>query len=145
MKTTYSFLLLIILLASGCDSTEIVSTKKLTDGFCIVSNDQVILNHYNIEYYDYSTHLIYMKNNMSFDDDIEIMETFTVTANGEDIYSGQTLPSYSSFMPSGPVIYTHPTFYGDHIIAIGFIQITDTLGNTTPDPREDERIVEALN
>lgn len=144
MKTTTAILFIIAVLLTGCNKDEIDFNKSLTDGLCIVSNDEVVLNHNDFEYYDYSTHLIYLKNNKSFADDIEGIGGFTVYANGDEIYSGQTFPGYSSFLPSGPVIATHPSFYSDNIVSIGFILKLDTLGNFLPDPREDERIVDAL-
>lgn len=144
MKTTSAFLFFIAILFVGCEKNEIDFYKELPDGFCIVANEKVVLNHNDIEYYDYSTHLIYMKENKSFVADIESIGAFTVFADRMQIYKGQTVPGYSSFLPSGPVIATHPSFYGDNIISIGFIQILDSLGNVLPDPREDERIVEAL-
>ncbi len=144
MKITITILFFIAVLLTGCDKNEIDFNEELTDGFCMVSNDKVILNHNGIEYYDYSTHLIYMKNNVSFAEEIENIGDFKVFADKEEIYSGQTFPGFSSFLPSGPVISTHPSGYGDYITSIGFIIITDTLGNYLPDPREDERIVKAL-
>lgn len=145
MKTTITILFVVAVLFVGCDNTEIDFNKNLTDGFCIVSNDKVVLNHNDFEYYDYSTHLIYLKDNKSFTDDIEGIGDFTVYANGEEIYSGQTQPGYSSYLPFGSVIMnTHPSFYADYLIPISFLSISDTLGNVSPDPRQDERIVNAL-
>ncbi len=144
MKTTITILFVIAVLLIGCDKNEIDIDKKLTDGFCIVSNDRVILNHNDFEYYDFSAHLIYLENNKSFANVIEGIGGFTVYANRNEIYSGQTLPMYSSFLHAGPVIRSHPSFYGDYIIPIDFIQKIDSLGNIIPDPRENERIVDAL-
>ncbi len=140
MRTINSFLLFIVFLAISCEKNK---TDSL-DGFCIVSNNKVVISHNDFEYYDYSSHLIYMNNNKSFANDISEIGAFTVYADGIEIYSGQLLPMYSSFLPSGPVIRSQPSFYGDYIIPIGFIQIIDSLGNAIPDPREDVRIVEAL-
>lgn len=146
MKTTTTFLFVITVLLTGCDKNETNFNEKFTDGFCIVVNDEVILNHNDINYYDYSTHLIYLKDNKSFADDIEGIGSFKVYANGDEIYSGQTQPAYSSFLPFGSVVInTHPSFFADYLIPISFIQIIDTLGNSLPDPRKDERIVESLN
>lgn len=144
MRTTYTFLLFIVCLIISCEKNETDSIKELTDGFCIMSNDKVVMNHNDFEYYDYSTHLIYMYNNKSFTKDINEIGSFTVYADGVEIYSGQTLPMYSSILSSGPVIRSHPLFYRDYIIPIEFGQIIDSLGNVTPDPREDVRIIEAL-
>ena len=144
MKTTNSFLLFIIVLIIGCDKSEINSIKELTDGFCIVANDEIVLNHNDIEYYDYSNHLIYMKSKESFPSDIEEYGTFTVFADRVEIYSGQTFPPVFTILSSKPAIFANHSFYGDYIIHIKFMQKWDTLGNIFPDPREDIRIVEAL-
>lgn len=140
MRTINSFLFFIVFLTISCEKNN---TDSL-DGFCIVSNNNVVLSHNDFEYYDYSSHLIYMKNNKSFANDIEEIGRFTVYADGVEIYSGSTLTRASSFLPLGPVILTQPSSYGDYIIPIGFIQIFDSLGNVIPDPREDVRIIEAL-
>ena len=144
MKTSYTFLIIIAFFIFGCKKDVFNFNGEPTDGFCIVSNDKVILNQNDIEYYDYSAHLIYMKNNKSFAEEIEGIGDFKVFANKTEVYTGRIFPGYSSYLPSGPVICTHPSGYGDYITPINFIRIIDTSGNFLPDPREDERIVKAL-
>jgi len=144
MRIKLAFLIIIFIGFIGCEKDEIDFNEDLPDGFCIVSNDEVVLNHFDIEYYDCSSHLIYLKDNKSFADDIESIGDFKVFANREEIYSGRTYSGFSSFFPSGPYIPTDPSFYGDYIVPIGFNQITDTLGNSLDDLRGDERIVQAL-
>ena len=144
MKTTFAVVFFVAILFTACEYNKIEFNGELPDGFCIVANEKVILNHNDIEYYDYSTHLIYIKENKSFIDDIESIGAFTVYADRIQIYKGQTVPGYSSFLPSGPIISTHPSLYGDYIIPIEMIQRIDSLGNFLPDPREDERVVTAL-
>ena len=140
----YILIALLLVLTISCEKEELNIKGNLTDGFCIVLNDEVILNHNDFEYYDYSSHLIYLKNNSSFDYSEEESGGFQVYANKKEIYSGQVYPSYSSTFPSGPIIHTHPPLYDDNIVSIGFILYLDSLGNFLPDPREDERIVDAL-
>ena len=144
MKATFAIVLFVAILFTACEYNKIEFNGELPDGFCIVANEKVILNHNDIEYYDYSTHLIYIKENKSFIDDIESIGDFTVYADRIQIYKGQTVPGYSSFLPSGPIIPIHPSLYGDYIIPIGMIQRIDSLGNFLPDPREDKRVVAAL-
>ena len=43
MKTTNVFLLFFIFLIIGCEKNEVISDKNLTDGFCIVIDDKVVL------------------------------------------------------------------------------------------------------
>lgn len=134
-----------VFLTFGCEKDDTNSISDSLDGFCIMSNEELVLDHNDFEYYDYSSHLIYLNNNDSpFANDINDFGSFTVYADGVEIYSGQTFPMYSSFMPLGPVIRSQPSFYGDYIISIAFLQIIDSLGNLAPDPREDIRIIEAL-
>lgn len=144
MKTILTVLFIIAVLLTGCDKNELGINGKLTDGFCIVSNDKVVLNPADFDYYDFSAHLIYLKENKSFAGDMENIGTFKVFANREEVYSGQYHPAYSSSLPSGPVIETHPSLYGDYTVSIGRIMYLDSLGNFLPDPREDPRIVKAL-
>ncbi len=47
-------------------------------------------------------------------------------------------------MPQGPVVWTHPTFYEDNVIAIDQIHSYAMIVGTQADCREDPRIVEAL-
>lgn len=144
MRTSIACFFLLAFLTCSCEKTITDSPSGSTDGFCVVSDNRIILNHSDFEYYDISTHLIYLKDNKSFANVIEGIGGFSVYAGGDEIYSGQTLPGYSSFMPAGPVIHTHPSFYGDYIVPIGFIQITDTSGRSNADPRMDNRIIKAL-
>ncbi|MEZ5106835.1 MAG: hypothetical protein R2757_20185 [Draconibacterium sp.] len=144
MKKTLTFLFILTVSLISCEKDELDFEKELKDGFCIVVNDRVVLSYDDFEYYDYSTHLIYLKDNKSFVDDIESIGEFKVFADKKEIYVGQTVPGFHSFLPSGPIISTHPSGYGDYIIPIELIQIIDTLGNVTPDLREDERIINAL-
>ena len=147
IATNYTrlFFLLVLFFVAGCDKEDEIENKEnLTDGFCITSNGEVVLSHNDFEYYDYSAHLIYLKDNKSFVEDFENLGEFTVFANEVEIYSGESWPSYSSSMPFGPIINTHPSFYGDNVVSIGFMAYLDSLGNFLPDPREDEIIVGAL-
>nr|WP_321487394.1 hypothetical protein [uncultured Draconibacterium sp.] len=147
---TTLFFLLVLFVVTGCDKEddlnedEIEIKKNLTDGFCITSNGEVVLTHNDFEYYDCFAHLIYLNDNMSFVEDFENLGEFTVFAKEEEIYSGETWPLYLSSTPTGAIIRTLPSFYSDNIVPIGFVTYLDTLGNSVPDPRNDERIVDAL-
>lgn len=72
--------------------------------------------------------------------------SFIVYAKNEEIYTGSIWPAYSCSMPVGPFspfIY-YPLIYREYIIAIDYFQICDSPGNCPPDPRCDERIINAL-
>jgi hypothetical protein len=158
MKTAIIILSVLAGLLTGCNKTDLASIidtpdteplKELTDGFCLALRDTVVLNHLDFDYYDYSAHIVYLKDHMSFERDIQGNGgDFKVYANKEVIYSGQT---YLPFLPSLPrfpvVIQTWPSFYSDYLISIEYYDsfpLTDNLGNVLPDPRNDERIANAL-
>ena len=144
MKNKLTLLIIITVALISCEKDELDYNGEIKDGFCIVADDKVVLDHNDFEYYDYSSHLIYMKDSKSFVDDIESIGEFKIFANKKEIYTGQTVPGFHSFLLTGPIISTHPSGYGDYIIPIEFIKIIDTLGNVPTDLREDERIIEAL-
>lgn len=144
MRTINIFSALIAFLFMSCEKKEIDSINGLTDGFCIVVNDKVVLNHTSIDYYDFSEHKIYLRNDNSFLEGPILSEIFTVYADMDSVYSGHFLSSISSYLPTGAVIYTDPFLQKNNTISIGCIIITDEFGNTNIDPRSDSRIIEAL-
>lgn len=121
--------------------------NKITDGLCIQFGDLVIINHEEIDYYDFSTHMIYLKEPHDFLQNYnwEIANTpFTVYAQGEKIYKGILFPGWSSSMAFGPYI-DFPFYYPDYIIKICYrSNELFSAGNDTPDPRLDQRIIDAL-
>ena len=145
MKITHYIVFGVFFLIVGCEhTTEFRETSELTDGFCIVSNDVVLLNHHDIEYYDFSSHLIYLKEDQEWANELGDFGSFEVYALETPIYTAQFWPAYSSLLPSGPIVHTQPKFYNNNILAISFVGISDQDGNATVDPRTDERIITAL-
>jgi hypothetical protein len=143
MKKLLACFFILSIFITGCETDHFDFEGNLTDGLCIVSGDQVVFNHHDIDFYDYSSHLVYLKDNRTFDVKSP-GGALSIFACRKEIYKASIVPGYSSFMPSGPAVFTWPALYGDYIISIAFIQKYDTLGNVKPDPREDERIVRAL-
>ncbi len=146
MRTFFAGLILLILFTAGCENGG-NQIRPFEVGFIMKMNNQTVINFSDIDYYDFSTHMIYLKHDFSYfkEEELHDMDEFTVYADGEKIYTGHTFPGYYSHMPKGPVIQCDPNFYSDYIVPIGFINIIDTLGNPTPDPRGDPRIAAALN
>ena len=150
MRTLLTLLALILFMLTGCETAEDPvdqyrgSSGELTDGLCLLVGDQVVVNHNDIEYYDYGTHLIYLKDHMSCEKVLETATELKVYAGGEEIYTMTTQPGYSSFAPMGPVIWTAPSFYPENVIAIDLIESYELMIGTVTDPREDPRIVEVL-
>lgn len=135
------FVMAILVISYSCEKENASFTGEMTDGFCMKINDDHIINRYDIEYYDYSTHIVYLKaSDTVFDNPFNTIE-FKVYADFEEIYQGSTQSLISCSMVFGPTI--NP-FYPDFVISIGNNFIYDSTGQQSPDPREDERIIEAL-
>ncbi|MGW8315164.1 MAG: hypothetical protein ACWGNV_06155 [Bacteroidales bacterium] len=121
---------------------------ELTDGFCIAFGDSVFLNHEDIEYYDFSTHMVYLKEPLSlledqFNSEIANM-SFTVYALEEPVYTGSLWPAWYSSIPGGPFIQW-PSFYPAYLIRIEYMSMVfSTRPDTLSDPRDNPNITEAL-
>jgi len=143
MKTFFSILALIFLFAAGCERVELPVSG---DGFSMSIGDKVVLTSNDIDYYDLSTHFIYLKKSNTFLSQELVRDSFQIYANGEKIYKGVFHSWVMSSMPLGPAIYTPGLFYGDYLVPIVYGSYIDMDGNAVPesDPRSDPRIVEAL-
>jgi len=116
----------------------------LTDGFCLLANSRVVLNHYDIDYYDYGAHLIYLKSPDAFWEELNKPGTAAVYADSTRIYDLSFVSQVASYLPQGPVIWFPYIFYPEYTVRIGMAWINKPPGEDFNDPREDPRIVEAL-
>ncbi len=112
------------------------------DGFCLEINNDILYNSEVIDFYDFSSHLIYLKDGNNFT--LSDQGTFSVSVDAEKIYSGGVYPLYSSYLPVGPYIQCCPSFYNDYIIPVSFRSYTNSEGITNEDPRSDPKIIESL-
>lgn len=137
-------LILIAIFSIGCNNDEELNIEdRLSEGFHIVIGDKVVIGPDDIDYYDYSTHLIYLKEPNKFSDNLKNYDGITVYADGDKIYNGNIYQQYSSYLPTGAIL-NYPLYYGDYNLNIGFGPLYDSLGNPTVDPRDNARIVDAL-
>lgn len=134
-----AFLFLLLLLACERDDLPVSG-----EGLSMVVGNQVLLTAEDIDYYDLSTHFIYLKGSTSFLQENMYRDSFSMYANGEKIYAGVILSHVSSWKPEGAVIYMPAIFYADYILPIGFNRFISQSGTETKDLRKDQRIVEAL-
>lgn len=144
MKTFLPFVALLLVLLFGCDQDQ-DEFRVTGEGLSMMINDKVVLTAKDIDYYDLSTHFIYLKGTNSFLNDKLIRDSFQIYANGEKIYSGVFRSIASSSFPIGPEIYTTQIFYGNYVLPIEYGYWIDDSGKITPpDPRSDARIIDAL-
>ena len=150
MRRAIAPLILLLFVLAGCEKEMDLANRlpesnlELTDGYCLVAGDQVVVNHRDISYYDYGAHLLYLKSHRSSAEFLEEAGSLTVYAGGKEIYTVNTHPGYSSYMPWGPFIWTFPNFYEDYIIAIDLMATLTGFMEEGSDSREDPRIVKAL-
>lgn len=133
----------VLFLVCGCERDELAVSGS---GLSITVDDKVVLTAKDIDYYDLSTHFIYLKGPNSFLNDKLVRDSFQIYANDEKIYSGVFHSWVMSSMPLGPAIYTPSLFYGDYLVPITYGSYFNQAGEKVPkvDPRNDSRIVSAL-
>jgi hypothetical protein len=143
------FILLVFMLA-GCEIEKdpvvepLDPSLHLTAGFCLLKNSRVVLNHYDIDYYDYSAHLIYLKDPGAFEEKFIGPGSGAICADSTWIYDLTFVSHAASYFPQGPVIWWPFFFYAADIIHIDQAWESLSMLAGGSDPREDPRIEEAL-
>lgn len=125
----------IILTLTSCENLF----NNSTDEYLFKADNGLDYKYSDFELYDSSTHILYLKTNHP-EFKTEKSSTFSILANGEEIYKGVFWPSYSSSLPSGPYISSFSSFYPDYTIRIEHM----TIDNKPKDPRNDIRFISAL-
>lgn len=124
----------------------IVSCEKQAPGtFQISLANKVWITDSDIESYDFSSQLIYLKQDDLFTiNPAEFFRVykgpFEVQLDGRKIYEGTFHASYASTMPFGAYISV-PQFYSRDIIHIAY---SDTSITNLDDPRNDDQIISAM-
>jgi len=137
LKIMTPFLCFLFLL--GCKSDNILNdTNK--DGFWIQVGQTVVPTS-NVDYYDFSTHTVYLKKEQAFFKDSDT-GLFTVNVGDTKIYTGTIRPSYLNSFPTGA--YIDPMFMIDKNQYALPISFRSVINPENDDPRSDPRIVEAL-
>ena len=95
----------------------------------------------DIDFYDYSSHMLYLNKSMTFDwDEIAALNNrpFVVTAGGEICYIGYFHAGYSSWLPEGntPMIELPSHFPSDQLHIMCSFHSTEEIN----DIRNDERV-----
>jgi len=145
MKTFLPFVAFLLVLFFGCDQEQDVFPRK-GEGLSMKINKKVVLTANDIDYYDLSTHFIYLKGTNSFLNDKMVRDSFQIFANGEKIYSGVFHSWYMSSIPMGPAIFLPGSFYKDYVLPITLFSHFDQNGKKVPadDTRKDTRILNVL-
>ena len=137
MKTGKWMIALLCLFLLGCDND--ISNDKNEGKFWMKIGEQIIPNA-DIDYYDFSTHTIYFKEEQSFFKDLE-SGAFSVYVGDTEIYTGSIHPMYLSSVPMGPYINPILMKMSQYALTIGMGWIG---AQEMEDPRNDMRIMNAL-
>jgi len=103
--------------------------------------DKPWLSLKDIDYYDSSSHYIYLEDRtftLDVDTKKSFVKPFVVVASGERCYLGYFVSMASSFLPQAPYVH-YPSFLADDVIAI-----ENPISDGAIDMRNDPRIIEAF-
>ncbi len=137
--------LIVGLILTSCEPED---KPEFSVGFSVEFSNGTVINEKDISFYDSSTCILFLKDslylNFGFEGDAYIDFTeFSIFVDNDIIYKGIIYPDI--FCAASPVpIYissmTYPTFESDIIRINYFSYYKDSI----PDPRNDERIITAL-
>ena len=130
-------------LFTSCDSDE--TESKFTNGLWLKMGDNAIVSTSDIDFYDVSTHMIYLKKELPYLKNVYSGGKMSVYVDHSKIYECSFHSLHSSSLPQGAFIMVPPIFYSEDIIRISFMQIIDLNGKPQfTDPRSDKQIIAAL-
>ena len=145
MRKIYSFFIVICLFVAGCekDGRE-KDDLNVKDGFWLKMGDNSIVYTSDIDFYDMSTHIIYLKKKIPYLKRGTEQGVMSMYVDDVEIYKCGFHPQYLSYLPKGTYI-SSPLPKEEDIIRIRFLQMWDSNHEpTVTDPRSDERIIAAL-
>jgi hypothetical protein len=133
---------------TSCGKSEAFNNDDeagFTGGLWLKMGDNSIVPTSDIDFYDVSTHMIYLKEKLPYLEKIGFNGgMMSVHVGNNEIYKCSFHPSYLSYMPQG-VIISSPPFNKEDIIRFDFVQYLDeNLKPMVTDPRNDKRIIAAL-
>lgn len=141
MKNRSWTIILYFALVSAC---AIDVEESTPEDLKIVNQGNVVLDLSDIDYYDFSTHIVYLEENNRLEGDFDQLHGANIIANGSEIYPLKIHDLYLSTMPVGPHIQSLTDNFGDFAFRISFSDFPDGSGSSIQDPRSDARIVSAL-
>jgi hypothetical protein len=148
MKTRI-LLIFAVLLITACSKKDDLNQG---DGFWmeITAKDihgveyNEIISTSDIEAYDVSAHMIYLKNSKPYISDLQ-SGVFHVYVKDTKIYTGSFISAYSSSLPEGVLIATGSPLSLDYVLELKWLVFLQNVNDPIPDdPRTDSRIINAL-
>lgn len=126
------------LLHAGCSLFD-SSDYEVADGdFQLINDGKVVLSLSGIEYYDFSSHILYLQPNADFEAIMEQIGGSEIRVKQKPIYSIVDHSPHSSSIPKDPFVLRDFGVFGNFGFQISFI------GLDSQDPRMDPRIIRTL-
>lgn len=141
MKQQYLIILLSLIIFSGCETFQI---EDPFEDLQIVNDGDLVLDLSDIEYYDFSTHIIYLKENNRLAGDFDKLQGARILVNGTEIYSLKIHDLYLSSFPTGPHIIRRMDTFGDFAFRISNFNSNSGYSIEFQDPRNDPRLIAVL-
>lgn len=133
---TFIFLFGAMVLSSCNQIDHIESIEDLR----VVKDDETVLDLSDIEYYDFSSHILYLTENNRMDGNLSTIDGGYVKINEQIIYPLMVNSGYQSSLPTVPFVDNGIGQFGNHAIQISYIRDTEI----AKDPRNDQRIIKSL-
>lgn len=118
--------------------------NEIYEDLQIVNDGELVLGLSDIDYYDFSTHILYLTDNNRLEGDFDKLQGARVLVDGTEIYPLKIHELYLSSLPSGPHINRHIDNYGDFAFRVSYFNYPSGSGIGIDDPRSDPRIIEVL-
>ncbi|NHE56289.1 hypothetical protein [Cyclobacterium plantarum] len=141
MKNRTWTIILLLALVSAC---TIDGEEGNPDDLKMVNQGNVVLELSDIDYYDFSTHVVYLKENNRLEGDFGQLQGANMVVNGSEVYPLKIHEPYLATMSVGPHIKSLIDVFGDFAFRISFGDFPDGAGSSIQDPRSDPRIISAL-
>lgn len=118
--------------------------NEIYEDFKIVNDGEVVLDLSDIEYYDFSTHIVYLKENNKLEGDYDKLQGARIMVDSTEIYPLKIHELYMSSFPSGPHINRLIDNFGDFAFRISNNNSPSGSSSGFHDPRSDPRIIAVL-
>ncbi|MFA9388321.1 MAG: hypothetical protein ACERKD_00850 [Prolixibacteraceae bacterium] len=141
IKKSWIIPALLLFVSTGCNLFP-DKDPIMTEGFNLKIGDAIVLTKNEIQYYDYSTHLIYLKSGVKLNAKELANQSFSIVCNKETIYEGIAFAKMDSLNENEVVL----GFEGvnNQTLCLNKLNYFIEIYSDINDPRSDPRIEKAL-
>lgn len=141
MRTQFPIIMLFFAIFFGC---EMSGENEIYEELQIINDGEVVMDLSDIDYYDFSTHIVYLKENNRLAGDYDKLQGAKVKVDGAEIYTLKIHELYASQFPKGIHINRLIDHFGDFAFRISNNQVQNTQSSAIHDDRNDARLISVL-